>query len=134
MERFLLPSKRSRNCSLVPSENENINVNLPDVENVSDVDSETEESADAFAADAETAASTTSNSIQISNTRSSVKGPMDLSQKPDEGPRRPIRKYPTQPRCLERSFQSGWGRPEQRLGTLGHQYKKSEGFGSSAHH
>ncbi len=35
----------------------NINVNLPDVENVSDVDSETEESADAFAADAETAAS-----------------------------------------------------------------------------
>ncbi len=57
MERFLLPSKRSRNCSLVPSENENINVNLPDVENVSDVDSETEESADAFAADAETAAS-----------------------------------------------------------------------------
>ncbi len=36
------------------------NVNLPDVENVSDVDSETEESADAFAADAETAASTTS--------------------------------------------------------------------------
>ncbi len=92
MERFLLPSKRSRNCSLVPSENENINVNLPDVENVSDVDSETEESADAFAADAETAASTTSSSIQISNTRSSVKGPMDLSQKPDEGPRRPIRK------------------------------------------
>ncbi len=60
MERFLLPSKRSRNCSLVPSENEDINVNLPDVENVSDVDSETEESADAFAADAETAASTTS--------------------------------------------------------------------------
>ncbi len=57
MERFLLPSKRSRNCSLVPGENENINVNLPDVENVSDVDSETEESADAFAADAETAAS-----------------------------------------------------------------------------
>ncbi len=59
MERFLLSSnvKRSRNCSLVPSENENINVNLPDVENVSDVDSETEESADAFAADAETAAS-----------------------------------------------------------------------------
>ncbi len=55
MERFLLPSKRSRNCSLVPSENEDINVNLPDVENVSDVDSETEESADAFAADAETA-------------------------------------------------------------------------------
>ncbi len=53
MERFLLPSKRSRNCSLVPSENDNINVNLPDVENVSDVDSETEESADAFAADAE---------------------------------------------------------------------------------
>ncbi len=44
MERFLLPSKRSRNCSLVPGENENINVNLPDVENVSDVDSETEES------------------------------------------------------------------------------------------
>ncbi len=37
MERFLLPSKRSRNCSLVPGENENINVNLPDVENVSDV-------------------------------------------------------------------------------------------------
>ncbi len=134
MERFLLPSKRSRNCSLVPSENENINVNLADVENVSDVDSETEESADAFAADAETAASTTSSSIQISNTRSSVKGPMDLSQKPDEGPRRPIRKYPTQPRCLERSFQSGWGRPEQLLGTLGHQYKKSKGFGSSAHH
>ncbi len=60
MEQFLLPSKRSRNCSLVPSENEDINVNLPDVENVSDVDSETEESADAFAADAETAASTTS--------------------------------------------------------------------------
>ncbi len=57
MEQFLLPSKRSRNCSLVPSENENINVHLPDVENVSDVDSETEESADAFAADAETAAS-----------------------------------------------------------------------------
>ncbi len=57
MERFLLPSKRSRDCSLVPSENEDINVNLPDVENVSDVDSETEESADAFAADAETAAS-----------------------------------------------------------------------------
>ncbi len=54
MERFLLPSKRSYNCSLVPSENEDINVNLPDVENVSDVDSETE-SADAFAADAETA-------------------------------------------------------------------------------
>ncbi len=50
MERLLLPSKRSRNCSLVPSENEDINVNLPDVENVSDVDSETE-SADAFAAD-----------------------------------------------------------------------------------
>ncbi len=60
MERFLLPSKRSHNCSLVPTENEDINVNLPDVENVSDVDSETEESADAFAADAETAASTTS--------------------------------------------------------------------------
>ncbi len=79
MEWFLLPSKRSRNCSLVPSENENINVNLPDVENVSDVDSEMEESADAFAVDAETAASTTSSSIQISNTRSSVKGPMDLS-------------------------------------------------------
>ncbi len=59
MERFLLPSKRSYNCSLVPSENEDINVNLPDVENVSDVDSETE-SADAFAANAETAASTTS--------------------------------------------------------------------------
>ncbi len=37
MERFLLPSKQSRNCSLVPSENDNINVNLPDVENVSDV-------------------------------------------------------------------------------------------------
>ncbi len=135
MERFLLPSKRSRNCSLVPSENENINVNLPDVENVSDVDSETEESADAFAADAETAASTTSSSIQISNTRSSFKGPMDLSQKPDEGPRRPIRKYPAQMfGNQQRSFQSGWGRPEQRLGTLGHQYKKSEGFGSSAHH
>ncbi len=60
MELFLLPSKRYHNCSLVPSENEDINVNLPDVENVSDVDSETEESADAFAADAETAASTTS--------------------------------------------------------------------------
>ncbi len=44
MERFLLPSKRTYNCSLVPSENEDINVNLPDVENVSDVDSETEES------------------------------------------------------------------------------------------
>ncbi len=93
---------------------------MPDVENVSDVDSETEESADAFAADAETAASNEQNSSsnQISNTRSSVKGPMDLSQKPDEGPRRPIRKYPTQPRCLERSFQSGWGRPDSDLALL----------------
>ncbi len=52
---------------------------------------------------------------------------MDLSQKPDEGPRRPIRKYPAQMfGNQQRSFQSGWGRPEQRLGTLGHQYKKSD--------
>ncbi len=71
---------------------------MPDVENVSDVDSETEESADAFAADAETAASnvTTSSSIQISNTRSRVKGPMDLSQKD-------ALSVNTQPRCLETS-------------------------------
>ena len=116
MERFLLPvpSKRSRNSDLVrANETESIHLPQPKVDNSSDVnciESDTEQAVDTFAGDAGTAVSTTASSINISITSSSINGPiMDLSQKPDEGTRRPIRKYPAQMfGNQQRSFQSRW--------------------------
>lgn len=68
----------SSNSDFASSGNENIKIPQPEVQNFSDVDSDTEQ--EDFPADADTAVSTTASSNQQKNsTKSSVKGPTDLS-------------------------------------------------------